>query len=337
MLSNTWVKRVGWFLIGAVGFIMVLYFFELDEMDAILRADLRFVALAFAMGVSVTLASALRLGSIIDFMLRRKVLTFQQYYASLVTSRVLGLFLPRSASEVGVPFATLTMVGKTTPEAAAAGITLDRVFDLTLLLAWLIPALLILFGIVPSSAGLLLFITAVVITMIVALRMHLLVNLTAQVLSQVAGIIGGPAALRRFCQARSRNFTELAQINHLSPKEATYIAGLTVLRYLLNTALLFFVARSIGLEISFHIILLTGAIMQLSQLLAITPGGLGVVEAGSASGLALAGVDGGEIAAFLVGQRIFQYAFFPILGAIIGLTILWRPNRKHGTKVETAP
>ncbi len=45
--------------------------------------------------------------------------------------------------------------------------------------------------------------------------------------------------------------------------------------------------------------------MQLSQLLAITPGGLGVVEAGSASGLALAGVDGDAIAAFLVGQRVF--------------------------------
>lgn len=148
------------------------------------------------------------------------------------------------------------------------------------------------------------------------------------------GMVGGPPSVRRFSQARVRNLEELAGVEHLSSKQTLVLAGLTILRYVVSVALMYFIAEALGLGISFYTYLLAGTLMQLALLWGFTPGGLGVFDAGAVYALALGGVANDEVAVFLVGQRAFQYTFFPIVAGISYLTLL-RPNRSRAEEAAT--
>ena len=329
------LTAVALFLVGVAAFVAIIYFLGPDKVDTILDADLRFVALAFGVGLPMTMTTAFRWASITNSITGRKALTYPQYYASLVIGRVVGLFVSRSGGELGVRVVTLTGLGKTSTEMAAASITLDRLFDLTLLIALMPASLLILSGSVPGEAGALLLPISAGAAVLAMFRLDLLMHWAARGLSRVVGKIGGPPALRNFSQARVRNLEELAEVEHLPPKEVLVLAWLTIQRYLATVALLYFLAEAFGLGISFYTMLLAGALMQLALTVGFTPGGLGFFEVGTASALALGGVGGDDSAVFIVGQRAFQYTFFPIVAAISYVALL-RPNRAQEVKAAEA-
>ena len=313
---------------GAAVFAAVIYFSGLDKISALRGTDVRFVVLACLAGLAVTLTSALRWRLITDSLMGQRTFTFPQFYVSLLISRVFGLFLPRGSAEVGVRFAALTGIAKTGPEKAAASVVLDRLFDLPILLAWLAPVLLILSGAVPEKAGAVLLPVATVVAVLGMLRLSLLVGWTARVLSRILACLGGPRVVRDFAQARARNLRQLGEVEQPSSGQTLFLSGLTVLRYVLNATMFYLIASSLGLGISFYTYLLAGPIIQLSVLVAFTPGGLGIVEAGWVAVYALAGVPGDDVTVFVVGQRAFQYIFFTTLAGISYL-VLWLPRRRN--------
>lgn len=325
------LAAVALFLVGVAAFVAIIYLLGLDKVDTILDSDLRFVALAFGVGLPMTMTTAFRWGSITNSIAGRKALTYPQYYASLIVGRVVGLFVSRSGGELGVRVVTITGLGKTSTEVAAASVTLDRLFDLTLPMALLPASLLILTGRVSAEAGAVLLPISAGAAVLVMLRLDLLMRWVARALSRVVAKIGGPPALRRFSQARVLNLEELAEVEHLPPKEVLVLAWLTIQRYIANVALLYFLAEAFGLDISFYTMLVAGPLMQLALIVGFTPGGLGFFEAGTAYALALGDVSSSEAAVFLVGQRAFQYTFFPIVAAISYLALL-RPNRMQEAK-----
>ncbi len=319
------------FLVGAAAFVGIIYFLGLDKVDTILDSDLRFVALAFGVGLPMTMTTAFRWASLTNSIAGRKALTYPQYYASLVIGRVVGLFVSRSGGELGVRVVTLTGLGKTSTEMAAASITLDRLFDLALIIALMPASLLILSGSVPAETGAILLPISSGAAVLAMFRLDLLMRWAARVLSHVASSIGGPPALRRFAQTRVRNLEELAEVEHLPPREVLLLAWLTFQRFIATVALLYFLSEAFGLGISFYTMLLAGALMQLALTAGFTPGGLGFFEVGTASALALGGVGSDDAAVFLVGQRAFQYTFFPMVAAISYVALL-RPGRAQTAK-----
>ena len=310
---------------GLVAFGAVLYFSGLERLPVLLEAQPRYVLLALAALIAVTTVSALRWGMIVNSLAGRPVLSFGGYYAALLTSRVLGLFISRSGSDLGVRFGAVTGARRAGGSVAAASLFLDQMFDLALLLAWIGPALLILTDAVSGPPAVGLLVVASVVAFVAMMGMHRLLAAAVTALGWLLDATSRlPLAdrLQRFLDARRRNVAGLLDVEGLSRPRLAALATLTMVRYALNALMFFGIAAALDLDVSWMVFVLTGALVQLSLVIAATPGGLGVMDAGWVFSLGLAGVPSEATAVFLVGQRAFQYTGFPALGAVSSLLLV---------------
>jgi uncharacterized protein (TIRG00374 family) len=86
-----------------------------------------------------------------------------------------------------------------------------------------------------------------------------------------------------------------------------YAAGAAVGRWLFDLLALVTAVIAVGAQPRFSLVLLAFVAAQLLAQIPITPGGIGVVEAGLISTLALAGVDGGDAAVATLAYRLVSY------------------------------
>lgn len=323
-------RRILLALLGIFGFGLVLAVAGLDRLPVLLEADPTYVGLAFVALVAVTFVSAIRWGSITDGLAGRRILSFSEYYTALLTSRVLGLFVSRSGSDLGVRFMAVAGSRRAPARISAASVFLDQLFDLTLLLVWVGPALLVATETVEGPLGKALLTLASVVAFAMMLGLHRILGWTVRAIGWSLGLVAripSPARAQTFLLARKRNVESLLGSEDLSRRRLSWLAGLTFGRYLLNALMFFAVARALNLEIGWHVYVLTGALVQLSLVVAATPGGLGVMDAGWVVALGLAGVPTETTAAFLVGQRAFQYLGFPALAALSSLSLVGSSRR----------
>lgn len=301
---------------GGSLFVLVILLAGTDQIDAIFDADPVWVAVSFAVGTFVTALSALRWGMITNILAEGPLLSWRQYWAALLTSRVLGLFVPRNASDLGVRFVALTGVGRSTPEVAVASVSLDQMFDITLLAAWLIPSLLLLSGVgggwtlwlVPVAAGL---------AVLAMMKLDVALRWAAAGLARLTERLGQRSRrLARFFGRRSSGFLRLADVAHFESRQTLALASMTLLRFALTATMFWAIASAIDLHIDLWTFALVGPAVQLSLVIAFTPGGLGIMDLGLVGLLALAGTPSEEVAAFVVGQRAFQYTFFPMAAGL---------------------
>lgn len=303
-------------IVGIVLFVLVVYLAGADQVDAILDAKPQWIAAAFASGLAVTVSSAFRWGYIANSLADHRPLSWVQYWSSLLTSRVLGLFVPRNASDLGVRFVALTGLGRTTPEVAAASVALDQLFDIALLGVWLIPSLLLLSGVGGGWAWALLPVVVVVAPLIM-LRLGPAMRWVAGALSKATARWGERhGKIGAFFSRRSEGLRRLANVQHFTQRQSLLIAAVTFVRYGLNALMFWTIAQAMDLSIDLWTFVLVGAAVQLSLVVAFTPGGLGIMDLGFVGLLALGGVPSETVAAFIVGQRAFQYVFFPLMAGI---------------------
>ena len=127
-----------------------------------------------------------------------------------------------------------------------------------------------------------------------------------------------------FFRRRSDGLRRLAGVQHFTLRQSLAIAAVTFVRYGLNAAMFWTIARALGLPIELWTLVLVGSAVQLSLVIAFTPGGLGIMDLGFVGLLALGGVPSETVAAFIIGQRAFQYTFFPLMAGISYLATVRR-------------
>ncbi len=312
-------KRTSWVVLSVFGvilFVLVIYLAGADRVDAIFDAKPGWIAAAFASGLAVTVSSAFRWGYIANALAESRPLSWLQYWASLLTSRVLGLFVPRNASDLGVRFVALTGLGRTSPEVAAASVALDQLFDIALLGVWLIPSLLLLSGTGGRWAWTLVP-AVVVVAPLIMLRLGPALRWVAAALSRATARWGERhGKLGQFFARRSEGLRRLANVQHFTRRQSLAIAIVTFVRYGLNAVMFWTIAQALGLSIDLWTFVLVGSAVQLSLVVAFTPGGLGIMDLGFVGLLALGGIPSETVAAFIVGQRAFQYTFFPLMAGV---------------------
>ena len=318
--------RVVPLVIGIALFLAILFAAGAERVEAVLDADLRWVGAAAAAGFLVTLVSTFRWGAITNALAGRHVLSWPGYWAALMSSRVLGLFFPRAASDLGVRYVAVTRTGGMGAEPAAASVALDQLFDLALLLAWLAPTLFALGGLGTTwTLGLLTVATVVAIGLM--LRLGRFARWLSSVLARASDRLGaGEGRVGGFFRRRADGFRSLADEDHMTPRQSAAIAVATLVRYGLNAVMFWAISQSLGLDIGLDIFVLAGAGVQLSLVVAVTPGGLGIMDLGWVGLLALGGADTAAVAAFIVGQRAFQYVFFPAMAGISWVVTASRPR-----------
>lgn len=92
--------------------------------------------------------------------------------------------------------------------------------------------------------------------------------------------------------------------------------GVTAGRWLLDYLTLQAALAAIGVDVSLALTLIAYAAAQLLAQVPITPGGLGVVEAGLTASLAVAGASAGEAAIATLAYRLFSYWLLLPIGLI---------------------
>lgn len=205
---------------------------------------------------------------------------------------------------------------------------LDRTFDYLLMLVMTGPALLYVTRLVSLEvAATLAVILVVAFFFLIAMRF-------GQVLQRFNALLGHLAAQgnripllgRLIPQAKVEQLRDLERID-ISRRTTGSAYLLTIAQFLMMILRSYFIARALGLHFSIPLLLLAAPLAQLGQLLAFTPGALGIRELSWLAVLQTAGIPRNDLILFLVGHRTYIYVCIMLLALISQLIVLIRTHR----------
>jgi hypothetical protein len=225
---------------------------------------------------------------------------------------VLGLIVSLEVGSASSRIAYLSRNGKNSFERATFSVFLDRWFDLLALASLVLPSVLFLFRLTSPSLSL----------WLMALPIGLLLTLSflwprSTVYLFVQGFIIASQFFRRLFRKAG---TEAAGIRKLdvpiSRVRLLQIVGLSYVRIIILGLRSWVVILAVGINLPPIDTLLLVPAVQLTLLVPLTPGGLGLYEAGWYGVLLLQGVAAGEGLVFMVLQRVLSAASLLCLFAV---------------------
>jgi uncharacterized membrane protein YbhN (UPF0104 family) len=308
------LKAIALWLLGAIAFAALVMYLVPSWDDLTGRADVAapylLVGLAGAALAHVAVAARWKLLSEATGGTR---LGFWAYLHSLLVTRFIGQFAPSLAMDlVGRGVALRTVGSKRGIGHATTLVVLERLFDL------IIPAALLLWAFTVRRPGLedqaaaLLALTTAAFLLIATPGLRPLARLALRIYARVARVPDGelPVGVTTWI--------------------AFQVALLGVARFAAVLVQFAGIGAGVGIFLGWSDWMAATPLAQLTALVGITPGGLGVVEAGWWAGLAWVGVEGPVIGLFLLAQRTALIAF---LGTLALAT--WPLARGGADRVQT--
>jgi len=291
--------RLAWQVFSLALFALVLVLGGPQAWQQIRTGAREFIVIACLFFGIASAVSAIRLQTVARATTRRRLASFREFYHLNIVARALGLMVPRSVSTVGGKSVALRAMDVSFKRAVWI-VLLDNAFDLGLLGMLALPALLFLrdqgptWVFVAMASGLILVLGGVLWWL----------TSSGQLDSLVRRLAGTPrvASLLRI---EADSLTNLS----LPPSSALSALALSVLLNGLLATCYYFIARAVGLCYPWSIFAAGFPITQLSLVLAVTPGGLGLVDAGWYGVLRLAEVPHTEALTFVIAQRAYIFVF----------------------------
>ncbi|MBE2220920.1 MAG: flippase-like domain-containing protein [Anaerolineae bacterium] len=234
------------------------------------------------------------------------VAPWRRFFYVNMTARALGLVLPRALSSLGGKSVGLRAFG--IPIARSVWIVLvDNLFDILVLGVLTLPSLL-LFRDLVSPLGYYLFAGGVMIVLALLLWWGILTRWLLILLTWIHRI--------PWLSKRIKLDTQTAETILPAPKPALQLQGLTLVLSLAIGLTYFFIARAISISVPLSAILASFAIVQLSLIIAVAPGGLGIFDLGWLGLLHLIGVPEDQALTFVIAQRTYIFVFVLIWAAV---------------------
>ena len=304
--------RPAWQVFSLALFALVLVLGGPEAWQQIRSGTIEFIVIACLFFGVASAVSAIRLQTVARATIQRRVASFREFYHLNIVARAFGLIVPRSISTVGGKAVALRAMD--VPFKRAVWIVLlDNAFDLGLLGVLALPALLFLrhqgptWAFVVLALGPILALGGSLWWLTSSGQLGFFTQRLASI-PRVASLlrieVNGPINLR------------------LSPSSALSALALTVTLNGLLATCYYFIARAVGLPHPWSAFAAGFPITQLSLALAVTPGGLGLVDAGWYGVLRLADVPHGDALAFVIAQRAYIFIFVLIwtgFGMLISL------------------
>ena len=255
-----------------------------------------------------------------------RLASWRRFYQLNATVRALGLLIPRSLSTFAGKPVALRGLGLSLKRSAWV-VLLDNLLDVVLLSAWLIPSLLFLKGWLSSYLFIALLGGCV---LAVGLGVWWMAEGSAAEDSAIASSRLGTLAryITRLLQIQplksllpdqiDLNTDSLASLLPIRSAESSAIVlqalGLSIV---INSALatrFYFIARAVGLNLqplSYPWLIFAACfpLTQLSLVIAVTPGGLGLFDASWYGVLLLGGLTHQDALTFVVAQRAYIFIF----------------------------
>ena len=230
---------------------------------------------------------------------------WRQFFYVNMTARALGLVLPRALSSLGGKSVGLRAFG--IPLTRSIWIVMvDNLFDVLVLGVLTFPALLLFRDLVSPLNY---YLLALVIMIVLALLLWWGI-LTRWLIILLTWIHHVP-----WLSKRIKLDAKTAETILPAPKPAVQLQALTLLLSLTIGTTYFFIAKAVGISVPLSAILASFAVVQLSLIIAVAPGGLGIFDLGWLGLLHLIGVPKDEALTFVIAQRTYIFVFVLIWAA----------------------
>ncbi|NOH13512.1 MAG: flippase-like domain-containing protein [Chloroflexi bacterium] len=274
----------------------------------------------FLLTIMIASSIGLRWHLILINLTGQKILTVKQATIYFLVGRLFGLAIPKDVSDFAGRAYLLVKEDGVSLQKAAFSVVLDRFWD-----AWVAGILII--------PGVLVFLYKVPQQQIVLLNIFLIlfaILLPALLPNKVFLWFGSLYEKLRYRFAKVpivSRFPLLLTLPEASVSMRLKIIILSFIKIAATMGRAYVLSIAIGLPVPFSFFVIASPIVQLSFLLALTPGGLGITDATWSGLLLTQGLSSEQIAAYVVVQRVFTTVFILILGSWSFLVI--RRNSKE--------
>lgn len=281
-----------------------------------LAGERRALLLALLAHGAAGMVSGARLKLVSEGVARRPIASWRRFYHLNMGARALGLVLPRTLSAVGGKSAALRALQVPLQKAVWA-VVIDNFFDVLMLGLLLLPALLWLKGAI--GAGVFYILCAVLVLLLGAAMGWLLTD--ERLLALLALLSRIPWLRRRLAQVDWRVWL-------LPWQTAVAALGWTVLLNLLLVITYVYVGQALHITAPLTTYLAIFPVVQLSLIIAIAPGGLGIFDMSWLGLLVLSGLPQTEAATFTVVQRAY-ITVFVLLWTAVSFILAWAERTQH--------
>jgi uncharacterized protein (TIRG00374 family) len=253
------------------------------------------------------LLHTLRWKKIVDALSKRQGTSFLPFYKWMIHSYTLGYIMPKDVSLVSVRTYYLKQHENLPLSASLFSVALDRLLDLVVFLVVVIPSLLFVTRILsPAISFIVMALSVGALLLILRWKgeetFHILIRFYRKILTLPVirnRMRGGESEIQGEYSLGQNGFYTV-----LTWSVGTYL--LLVLRF-------FFTGLALGVDLSLLQSLFVIPVIQISGLVNITPGSLGILELGSWGALLLIGAPKDQILRFVIGQRVLLTAVLLLL------------------------
>jgi uncharacterized protein (TIRG00374 family) len=299
-------KSVGKWILALVLFALVFILGDVREL-----LHLR-VAWIFALGIlfstfTFILLHALRWKKIVDAISEKRGTSFFPYYQWMIHSYTLSYVMPRDLSLLSVRTYYLKQYQNLSLSASLFSVTLDRLLDFVIFFAVVIPSFLFIIKILsPVPSLILIGISIGALLLIIRWKREDTFRSLIHVYQKILAL--------PFIKNLMKMEKSETEVDYSIGRDTFFtVSTWTVGAYLLLVLRFFFTGMALNVNVSLLQSLFILPVIQVSGLINITPGGLGVLELGSWGALLLIDVPKDQILRFVLGQRVLLTAVMLLL------------------------
>jgi uncharacterized protein (TIRG00374 family) len=247
-----------------------------------------------------------------------KISAFNCFFYS-ISSLAAGLLFAQSASLIVVRAGALNRFENMPLPRSLASVLIDKLFDLSYIVLFIVPTMLFLFKVVTIEQAFWIALALfAAVSLLIVFRYGLWSRsiqwliLTAVKIMRRLPLLKNLRLLDQLEKFENLQALELLQQSTIS--RAYWLTALGEIALVLRSCL---IAQAVGLDVSPLAIFMGITLTQMSLLIALTPGGLGITEAAWYIALESAHVDSGAIGVFLIAHRVFQSATIAVTWFIL--------------------
>lgn len=282
-------------IVGLLACALILWASGFDDIKQLSEVAPAPLLLGLLVSWSLSLLIAYRWAFITRAITSSEVAPFSEFLKIFILSRVAGTFVPRDVGELGTRGVWLSRLQGLSRKQVAASLLLDKLSDLAL-------------------SGIFLLAVSPYWFLGFSAEFSLLLMLFVPVLGLGLSYTQPKWLLRSFSRSLLGKYGE--RISALPARAVPWVLFLCLSKFCLVVLRSFCASALFGLDINGELILLATPLGQLAFLVAISPGGLGVLEAGWYGILLWAGIEAHTAVLFLVGQRIIMTLSLALLAAL---------------------
>lgn len=331
-------KKMLLFGIGIAVILGFFYYLGLPEiLSVVAGSDFRFILLSFLMELIVLILMSIKLGEVTRGQGKLKLekgkwsagkyseIGFWQFFRANSLGLLMSCFtpIPRIGGEPG-KIIVLKHNGLSTSSSTVV-IAIDAVTEIVsyYIIVMASIAFIVFSGILPFSV-MVPFLTILVISSLIMV-IFFIMCFNYSVLSKVVNFIKWIVARipSKFSKVRyssedyAWNFYETFKLVMTSKIFLARIFALSFIIRFFEFFRMYFLFKAFGFEIAFSTIIFAWSIMLLMSMIPVTPGGLGLIEAGGVYAYLLFGVTKPVAGAVMVLDRLFSFWFVLFLGAFV--------------------